>query len=252
MRIYYFPKKNIVIVAIALVLALGMMGWGMLAQQSAMTTSDLREPIFQGNSGAKAVAITVNVDWGEEYVPEMLKQFKAADAKVTFFVTGRWAEKNPDLLKQMAKEGHSIQNHGYRHLHFNSLSAEQGSAEIKKAEEIIKGITGTKTRYFASPYGEFSSNVVAAAANIDYKLIMWSVDTVDWKRPLPETIVSRVMKKVHNDAIILMHPTEPTVKALPEMLKQLQAEKYKMLTIDKVVLDQSPNPDRGEKTDENK
>jgi len=252
MRIYYFPKKNIVIVAIALVLALGMMGWGMLAQQSAMTTSDLREPIFQGNSGAKAVAITVNVDWGEEYVPEMLKQFKAADAKVTFFVTGRWAEKNPDLLKQMAKEGHSIQNHGYRHLHFNSLSAEQGSAEIKKAEEIIKGITGTKTRYFASPYGEFSSNVVAAAANIDYKLIMWSVDTVDWKRPLPETIVSRVMKKVHNDAIILMHPTEPTVKALPEMLKQLQAEKYKMLTIDKVVLDQSSNPDRSEKTDENK
>ena len=252
MRIYYFPKKNIVIIAIALVLALGMMGWGMLAQQSAMTTSDLREPIFQGNSGAKAVAITVNVDWGEEYIPEMLKQFKAADAKVTFFVTGRWAEKNPDLLKQMAKEGHSIQNHGYRHLHFNSLSAEQGSAEIKKAEEIIKGITGTKTRYFASPYGEFSSNVVAAAANIDYKLIMWSVDTVDWKRPLPETIVSRVMKKVHNDAIILMHPTEPTVKALPEMLKQLQAEKYKMLTIDKVVLDQSPNPDRGEKTDENK
>ena len=252
MKIYYFPKKNIAIIAIALVLALGMMGWGMLAQQSAMTTSDLREPIFQGNSGAKAVAITVNVDWGEEYIPEMLKQFKAADAKVTFFVTGRWAEKNPDLLKQMAKEGHSIQNHGYRHLHFNSLSAEQGSAEIKKAEEIIKGITGTKTRYFASPYGEFSSNVVAAAANIDYKLIMWSVDTVDWKRPLPETIVSRVMKKVHNDAIILMHPTEPTVKALPEMLKQLQAEKYKMLTIDKVVLDQSPNPDRGEKTDENK
>lgn len=252
MRIYYFPKKNIIIVAVALVLAVGMMSWGFFAQQSAVTTSDLREPIFQGNSGAKAVAITVNVDWGEEYIPEMLKQFKAADAKVTFFVTGRWAEKNPELLKQMAKEGHSIQNHGYRHLHFNSLSAEQGSAEIKKAEEIIKGITGTKTRYFASPYGEFNSNVVAAAANIDYKLIMWSVDTVDWKRPLPETIVSRVIKKVHNDAIILMHPTEPTVKALPEMLKQLQAEKYKMLTIDKVVLDQTFNPDRGEKANEKK
>ncbi len=252
MKIYYFPKKNILIVAIALALALGMTGWGLLAQQSAMTASDLREPIFQGNSGAKAVAITVNVDWGEEFIPDMLKHFKAADAKVTFFVTGRWAEKNPELLKQMSKEGHSIQNHGYRHLHFNSLSAEQGSAEIKKAEEIIKGITGTKTCYFASPYGEFSANVVAAAGNIDYKLIMWSVDTVDWKRPLPETIVSRVMKKVHNDAIILMHPTEPTVKALPEMLKQLQAEKYKMLIIDKVVLDQTSNSDRGGKANDKK
>ena len=252
MRIFYFPKKNIMIVTAALLVAIAMLGWGRLDQQPAMTTSEIKEPIFQGNSGTKAVALTVNVDWGEEYIPEMLKQFKAADAKVTFFVTGRWAEKNPALLKQMAQAGHSIQNHGYRHLHFNSLSPEQGSAEIKKAEEIIKGITGTRTRYFASPYGEFGSNVIAAAAGIDYKLIMWSVDTVDWKRPLPETIVSRVMNKVHNDAIILMHPTEPTVKALPEMLKQLQAEKYKMLTIDKVVLDPLSNLERSGKANENK
>lgn len=252
MRVYYFPKKNIIIVAVALVLALGMLSWGLLQQRSAPTVSGPGEPIFQGNSGAKAVAITVNVDWGEEYIPEMLKQFKEAGAHVTFFVTGRWAEKNPDLLKQMAAAGHSIQNHGYRHLHFNSLSADQGSAEIKKAEEIIQGITGTKTSYFASPYGEFNANVVAAAQAANYKFIMWSVDTVDWKKPLPETIVSRVIKKVHNDAIILMHPTEPTVKALPDLLKQLQAEKYKMLTIDKVVLDQDAAAERGDKSDVDK
>jgi len=252
MKIYYVPKKNMIIVAAALLLALAMLGWGMIGRQPAMTTSDVNEPIFQGNSGAKAVALTVNVDWGEEYIPAMLKQFKAADAKVTFFVTGRWAEKNPVLLKQMAQAGHSIQNHGYRHLHFNSLSPDQGSAEIKKAEEVIRGITGTKTRYFASPYGEFNANVVAAAHNIDYKLIMWSVDTVDWKRPLPETIVSRVMKKAHNDAIILMHPTEPTLKALPEMLRQLQAEKYQLLPIDQVVLDAPSKSDQGGKADEKK
>lgn len=239
MRIYYFSKNKLLFTAAALVLALGLLVFGLSIHHPATTTSALQQPIFQGNSGAKVVAITVNVDWGEEYIPEMLKQFETAGAKVTFFVTGQWAEKNPDLLKQMVKAGHSIQNHGYKHLHFNSLSAEQGSAEIKKAEEIITRITGQKTRYFASPYGEFSQNVVAAAHNIDYKLIMWSVDTVDWQRPHPETIVNRVMKKVHNDAIILMHPTDPTVQALPEMLKQLQAEKYKMLTIDKVVLEKT-------------
>ena len=250
MRIYYFSKRKLLFTAAALLLALGMLGFALINQHPATIASDLQELIFQGNSGAKAVAITVNVDWGEEYIPEMLKQFEAADAKVTFFVTGKWAEKNPDLLKQMYKAGHSIQNHGYKHLHFNSLSPEQGSAEIKKAEVIITQIIGQKSSYFASPYGEFNQNVVAAAHNIDYKFIMWSVDTVDWQRPQPETIVNRVMKKVHNDAIILMHPTEPTVKALPEMLKQLQAEKYKMLTIDKVVLDKTPKPARSEKTDE--
>lgn len=239
MKMYYFSKRMLLFTAAALLLALGMLGFALINQHPATIASDLQEPIFQGNSGAKAVAITVNVDWGEEYIPEMLKQFQAADAKVTFFVTGKWAQKNPDLLKQMYKAGHSIQNHGYKHLHFNSLSPEQGSAEIKKAEEIITRITGQKSIYFASPYGEFNQNVVAAADKSGYKLIMWSVDTIDWQRPQPETIVNRVMKKVHNDAIILMHPTEPTAKALPEMLKQLQAEKYKMLTIDKVLLEKT-------------
>ncbi|HEX3012201.1 MAG TPA: hypothetical protein VHQ70_09260 [Syntrophomonadaceae bacterium] len=72
--------------------------------------------------------------------------------------------------------------------------------------------------------------------DIGYKLILWSVDTIDWQRPSPYIIVNRVMKKVHNDAIILMHPTEPTLKALPDMLKQLSEEEYKMVTIDKVLV----------------
>ena len=54
---------------------------------------------------------------------------------------------------------------------------------------------------------------------------MWSVDTIDWQKPSPETIVNRVMKKVHNDAIILMHTTERTVKAQQEIIKQHKDEK---------------------------
>jgi peptidoglycan/xylan/chitin deacetylase (PgdA/CDA1 family) len=63
---------------------------------------------------------------------------------------------------------------------------------------------------------------------------MWSVDTIDWQRPDPATIVKRISNKVHNDAIILMHPTEPTVKALPDMLKYLQEQQYKMITINQI------------------
>ena len=73
--------------------------------------------------------------------------------------------------------------------------------------------------------------MVKTVRDINYEYIMWSVDTIDWQRPIPDTIIKRVMKKVHNDAIILMHPTEPTVKALPDLLKQLQAQNYQMVTI---------------------
>jgi peptidoglycan/xylan/chitin deacetylase (PgdA/CDA1 family) len=173
---------------------------------------------------------------GEKNLFPMLEQFKKNNAKVTFFVTGVWAQKHPDLLKQMHKEGHSIQNHGYKHINYSSLSADETGKEIKKTEEIISGITGHKTSYFAPPSGDFNREVARGTGDINYKLIMWSVDTIDWQRPSPYIIVNRVMKKVHNDAIILMHPTDPTVKALPDMLKQLTEEEYKMVTIDKILV----------------
>jgi probable sporulation protein (polysaccharide deacetylase family) len=182
------------------------------------------------------VAICVNVDWGEEYIPAMLEEFKKAQAQVTFFVTGSWAEKNPELLKQMSEAGHSIQNHAYKHVHFSSLSDAEAQAQIKKAEAVIEKIIGKKTRFFAPPYGEQNDRLVKAAGEIGYELIMWSVDTIDWQKPSPQTIVKRVGNKVHNDAIILMHPTDPTLQALPDLLAYLQDQGYGMITIDSILV----------------
>jgi len=204
---------------------------------SAGIALSLNEPIYQGNSGQKAVAVMVNVDWGEEFIPAMLEELKKHNAKATFFVTGKWAEKNSGLVKRMHEEGHSVQNHGYKHLHFNSLSSEEAGEQIKKAEEIVFGLTGEKTRFFAPPYGEYNQRLLQAVASMNYKLIMWSIDTVDWKRPDPQTIVKRVANKLHNDALVLMHPTEPTIKALPELLQCLEEQGYKTLTIDKIIIE---------------
>lgn len=234
MRIYYFSRKRLLIAGIIMVLALGFLSGAYLQYANTTIAAGADQPIFQGNTGTKAVAITVNVDWGEEFIPAMLDEFKKNNALVTFFVTGRWAEKNPELLKQMAAAGHSIQNHGYKHVHFNQLSPTEVTSEIKKAEDIIFGITGTRSTFFASPYGEYNAQLTRAVNSINYQQIMWSADTIDWQRPDPATIVNRVIKKVHNDAIILMHPTEPTVKALPDMLKQLKEQNYQMITIDKI------------------
>lgn len=208
--------------------------------------SRVLDPIYQGNSGEKAVAIAVNVDWGEEYIPQMLKSFKENQAEVTFFVSGKWAEKNPELLKEMKAAGHSIQNHGYKHLHFNNISAEEASKQIKKAEEIINKTVGEKPRFFAPPYGEYNQQLLNVVAALDYELIMWSIDTIDWQRPDPATIVKRVSNKLHNDAIILMHPTDPTVKALPAMLEKIKQDGYKMLTIDKIIKQSKGDNSKGD------
>lgn len=238
MKLVFIPRRRLILTAMIICLMVVFLSSGIVYRNSLTATSDnIIEPIYQGKTGQKVVAITVNVDWGEEFIPVMLEEFKKHDATVSFFVTGRWAEKNPELLKQMASNGHSIQNHGYKHCHFNQLSADKIKSEIKKADDIIYKISGQRTNCFASPYGEFEKKLVRAVSEIDYSFIMWSVDTVDWKRPDPDTIVKRVMNKVHNDAIILMHPTDPTVKALPALLKQLEEENYQMISINEILLE---------------
>ena len=246
MKIYYCTKKNIIGGLVFLLLIGGFLSISLLYFSDAGVASKAREPVYQGNTGKKVAAITVNVDWGEEYIPGMLEVFKKYDAKVTFFVTGQWAEKNPELLKKMHKAGDNIQNHGYKHLHFNSISSSEANNQIKKAEEVINKIVDQKTSYFAPPYGEYNKQLLTVTSDMNYYLIMWSVDTIDWQKPAPETIIKRVVNKVHNDAIILMHPTDPTLKALPGMLDQLKAEGYKMVTIDKILVDKDENEGKHE------
>jgi probable sporulation protein (polysaccharide deacetylase family) len=236
MKIYYFSKRGLMSTAFLAVLLAGFLGFSLLYYNDIGVATRMSEPIYQGNTGQKNVALTVNVDWGEEYIPQMLAEFKKHEAVVTFYVTGSWAEKNKDLLKRMAQEGHSIQNHGYKHLHFNTLTQDQMTTQIKKAEETIKEITGRKTTFFTPPYGEQNKQLMTVISELGYDLTMWSVDTIDWQRPDPDIIVKRVMNKVHNDAIILMHPTEPTVKALPAMLTQLKQDGYKMIPMEKIVI----------------
>jgi probable sporulation protein (polysaccharide deacetylase family) len=237
MRIYWVNRKRLWTISAALFsIIFTLLVLVSYYRWSGIEANANKEAIYQGNTGKKVVAICVNVDWGEEYIPAMLEEFKKAQAQVTFFVTGSWAEKNPELLKQMSEACHSIQNHAYKHVHFSSLSDAEAQAQIKKAEAVIEKIIGKKTRFFAPPYGEQNDRLVKAAGEIGYELIMWSVDTIDWQKPSPQTIVKRVGNKVHNDAIILMHPTDPTLQALPDLLAYLQDQGYGMMTIDSILV----------------
>lgn len=193
------------------------------------------QPIYHGIRGKGQVALTINVDWGEEYLPGMLRILHDKGIKVTFFVTGNWAQKFPDLLKEISQLGHEIGNHGYSHRHPKRLS-EQGLIDlIKKNEELILKITGQKTKLFAPPYGEVDQRICSIASKIGYKTIMWSADTIDWQRPSPEIIVQRAVTKVDDGGIILMHPTKPSLYALEEIIDKLTGRGFQFVTVSQLI-----------------
>jgi peptidoglycan/xylan/chitin deacetylase (PgdA/CDA1 family) len=139
------------------------------------------------------------------------------------------------LVADVANQGHEIANHTYSHPHPNALSKDKNKEQITKNEELLKEITGIKTTLYAPPYGEYNDTVLSAAHELGYTTIMWSIDTIDWKRPPAEIIKSRVMKKLHNGAIILMHPTESTAQALPDLIAQIQNKGYTITTVSDIL-----------------
>jgi probable sporulation protein (polysaccharide deacetylase family) len=232
--VYLNKTRFIILSAVVLTLMCGSVAYEEL---SAATVFQSPKPIYQGSNARKWVALTVNVDWGEEYLAGMLNFFKIQKVNAVFFVTGRWAEEHPELTRQINQDGFVLGNHGYGHSHVNNLSLADNVREVERTREIIKHLTGRDTTFYAPPYGEFNNTVLSAAIRTNHQTILWTVDTIDWQKPAPELITSRVLNKVHNGAIILMHPTDSTVKALPAILKALRDQGYQVVPLGKLIAD---------------
>lgn len=191
---------------------------------------------YQGTKEEKIVAFACNIDWGNEYIDEMLNIFKENKIHITFFPTGRWSENNEELLLNIHSEGHEIGNHGYRHLDYDKLDYKTNYQEINTAHKIIEDIIGESPKYFSPPSGAFNESTIKAADVLGYKTILWSVDTIDWRKDsYKDIIVSRVVDKIHDSAIVLMHPTSETNKALPEIINNLFKKGYRIGRISDVI-----------------
>jgi peptidoglycan/xylan/chitin deacetylase (PgdA/CDA1 family) len=136
----------------------------------------------------------------------------------------------------MFLEGHEIQNHGYGHRLSSQISEEEVMEEIKKTEDAIKNFTGVKTEVFAPPSGDYDSKTVEVCREMGYLLSLWSVDTIDWRAgSTAKVIEDRVLNKKLNGAILLMHPKEETVKALPGIIKTIQGRGLEIVTLKELI-----------------
>jgi peptidoglycan/xylan/chitin deacetylase (PgdA/CDA1 family) len=205
-----------------------------MQEQGVETTSPAEQGIVvrSGMPNSNQVVFSCNVDWGEEVIPDMLKIFKENQVTVTFFVSGRWAENNPELLKEMYQAGHEIQSHGYSHKLCSQNSVETTKEEILKTEAVILDILGVKTNVFAPPSGDYDETTVDLCKSMGYKMALWSADTIDWRAgSTAEVIKDRILKKQLNGAIVLMHPKEETVKALPDLIREIKGRNLNIVPL---------------------
>lgn len=196
--------------------------------------------VYEVPTTERLLSFAVNIDWGEEFLPGMLELFAKHGVRVTFFPTGRWAGLHPETVRQLVAAGHELGNHGYRHDHPKSLGDAALTEHIVRNQEQLQDIAGVKTDLYAPPYGEVDQRIARVAHQTGHRTIMWTVDTIDWQRPAPSVIVQRVVPRVRPGTIVLMHPTEPTLAALPTIIESLLADGWKIVPIGNLIERVSP------------
>ncbi|HEY8487269.1 MAG TPA: polysaccharide deacetylase family protein [Limnochordales bacterium] len=195
------------------------------------------EPVYRGPAHRPWVAFSFNVDWGEEHLPSLLEELDRQKVKASFFLTGRWARRFPQLAELIARRGHEIGNHGMQHLHPKELSDRELERLIVEGERVLEQLTHQRPRLFAPPYGEVDRRIVAVAARLGYYTIMWTVDTLDWQRPPVQSIVDRVAEGLKPGAIVLMHPTEPTLQAIGRLVELARRQGLEPVTVGTLIFE---------------
>lgn len=189
------------------------------------------QPIYRGNPAKPMVSLMINVAWGNQYIKPMLDILDEEQVKVTFFLDGSWLSHNVELAAEMLKRGHEMENHAYTHPNMSTLSQDRATAEIEKTQKLLKQSLGVTNKWFAPPSGDFDQETVEIASRLGLKTVLWTLDTVDWRNPTPESIIAKITAKVEPGTLILMHPTASSSKALRGMIRGIKGKGLMLGTV---------------------
>ena len=192
-------------------------------------------PIYHGNESIPMISIMINVAWGNEYLIDLLDLLKERNISLTFFLEGRWVEQHPEYALMIKDSNQEIGNHSYSHQDMRTLSVEEIQIEITKTNKIINEALGVMPKYFTPPYGYIDAKVLEIAGRLNMVTVLWSLDTIDWKIENPNEVIDRIVPNIKNGSIILMHPTESSLKALPYILEKALDKNYQIQNISQLL-----------------
>ena len=180
-------------------------------------------------TGGKAVALTFDDGPHAVWTPQVLDRLRAAGVKATFCVVGAQVRRNPDLVRRIVREGHTLCNHSWRHeldLGAQPVAAIKANL-LATNREIRVAVPGAKIPYFRQPGGKWTAAVVEAARELGMTSLDWDVDPRDWETMDANQIGTRVIAQARPGSIILLHDgggdRHGTLAACPGMIQTLKA-----------------------------
>ncbi|MCI8525740.1 MAG: polysaccharide deacetylase family protein [Oscillospiraceae bacterium] len=190
-------------------------------------------PVRAGEGGrTRFVALTFDDGPTCALTDQLLDGLRARYVPATFFLCGYRVDQCPDTVRRMAAEGHELAIHGQTHTFLHNQSEEFVHTELEGAAARIEALTGTRPRLFRPPGGLTGDALLSEAEAMDLPIILWSVDPQDWATQDTAAVVRRVLSRVQDGDILLMHDLGPSsIAAALQIIDRLTEQGYEFCTV---------------------
>ena len=193
---------------------------------------------YIGNTEEKVLYLTFDAGYENGCTAKILDTLKKHNISAAFFLVGNYIEKNADLVRRMVDEGHIVGNHTMHHYDMSKLADKEAfSRELTDLEELFRQTTGRELpKYYRPPQGIYSEQNLQMAKELGYRTVFWSLAYVDWNndnQPTAEQAYDKLLPRIHNGAVVLLHSTSRTnAEILDDLLTKWENMGYTFGTLE--------------------
>lgn len=195
---------------------------------------------YLGDTSKKVIYLTFDCGYENGYTEPILDALKKHNAPAAFFVVGNMIETAPDIIRRMAAEGHIVGNHTYHHPDMSAISDQAAfRQELEELSALYKETVGEDLpMYYRPPQGKYSVENLRQAQELGYKTVFWSLAYVDWyvdDQPTAEEAYAKLLPRIHDGAIVLLHSTSRTnAEILDDLLTKWEEMGYTFASLDQL------------------
>lgn len=195
---------------------------------------------YLGDTKEQVLYLTFDAGYENGCTGQILDVLKAHQVPAAFFLVGNYLERNPELVQRMVDEGHTVGNHTWHHYDMSKIADKAAfTQELTMVEEKFKEITGREmSKFYRPPQGIYSEDNLKMAQELGYRTVFWSLAYVDWNtdsQPTAEEAFSKLIPRVHNGAVVLLHSTSTTNAAiLDDLLTKWEDLGYRFGTLEEL------------------
>ena len=194
--------------------------------------------VYLGDPGEQVIYLTFDAGYENGCTAKILDTLKKHEVSAAFFLVGNYIERNADLVRRMAEEGHIVANHTMHHYDMSKLSEKEAFfKELTELETLFHEVTGKELpKYYRPPQGIYSEDNLRMAQELGYRTVFWSLAYVDWlnnDQPTKEEAFSKLLPRTHNGAVVLLHSTSATnAEILDELLTKWEGMGYRFASVE--------------------